>query len=130
MQKPMATRHQYGDLNFSEGGAEDSFSGYEDALRAAADKFNVGSVYVRPTVRKGGVLPGDNGIMPTRNMWYGVIHANLSPVGLTAGQTYLFQTAGNPVGWAGDAPLDLQPGMVRAAPWRRNAPGSVRGVNE
>ncbi len=125
-QNEPACRKQYGALNYSEGGTPDEYGGWESALRDAATKFNVGSVYVNSTADKGGVKAGDNGLMPTRNMWYGVLHANLAPVGLTAGQTYLFQAAGNPNAWAGDTPVDLQPSTVRAAPWLRVTRANVR----
>lgn len=122
-------RKQYGALNYSEGGYDhDPFAADEKAMGspAAAESFNTGKVYVNTRRQVGGVSPGDNGMMPTRNMWYGVIGAILRPVGLTQGQTMLFQDAANPVGWAGDTPIDLQPATTRAAPWRRQALSPVR----
>jgi hypothetical protein len=65
----------------------------------------------------GGVRPGDNGILQTNNMYYGIMRASLSPNGITPGQTYLAQWAGTPTRYDGDAPLELQPAVNRPAPW-------------
>jgi hypothetical protein len=132
MNKP-AVRKQYGLFNYAEGGTPDFFGQYEEELRSGAESFNTGEVYKTTPVQVGGVRAGDNGMMLTRNMWYGVLHAVASPSGtasgITPGQTYLSQWAGTPTNWAGDTPLDLQSSPVRAAPWRRQLQtGNPRGT--
>jgi hypothetical protein len=114
-----ATRLQYGEFNFSEGGASDRWGGYEDALRTGADEFNTGHVYDIPTTGVGGVRPGDNGILFRQGQYLGVLRATLAPSGITPGQTYLARQSS---GWPGDTPLDLQAQVRRPAPWRKGTP--------
>lgn len=113
-----AVRKQYGAFNYSEAGAVDRFEGWEMALRQGAGEFNVGKVYDTPPAR-GGVREGDNGILYRAGQYLGVLRATLSPSGITPGQTYLAQNAGNPNGYQGDTPLDMQAQIVRPAPWRK-----------
>lgn len=118
--KKLATRHQYGQLNYSEGGTPDEFGGYEDALRAVARKVNVGNVYVIPQKQVGGVLARDNGILRSNHPFRGILRANLIPSGVAGSFTYLNQWAGTPTRWDGDTPLTLQQQNTRDAPWLAN----------
>ena len=146
MQQP-ATRKQYGKLNYSEGGAADRWADYELALRGGASSFNTGAVYsdyepvpgnlpstnvpMETTTQEGfmGIPVGalHNGIMRTRNMFYGILGAAFTPQksGITAGQTYLAQWAADPLVYRGDAPLGLQPTLYANAPWLQNNGGTV-----
>jgi hypothetical protein len=129
----MAMRKHYGELNYSEGGTPDYFGDYESALRAGAQRFNVGAVYSVPRVTRGGVFAGDNGILPTWGMaqrwhWMGVFNAAYNPSGLP-NQTVLSQWGATPTRWDGDAPLALQSSNTRTAPWLRSpALGNARRI--
>lgn len=114
-----ATRKQYGELNFSEGGSSDRFDGWEMAMRQGASEFNVGRVYEIPSEQRGGVRAGDNGILYRAGQYLGVLRATLAPSGVTPGQTYLGPSS--TTAWDGDTPLDLQAQVQRPAPWRKGA---------
>lgn len=121
-----ATRKQYGAFNYSEAGAPDRFSDFEDAFRGGASEFNVGSVYETAPAR-GGVRAGDTGILAAKQVggqgvgpvqqFMGVLRATLAPSGVTPGQSYVGPASTN--AWGGDTPLDLQAQIKRPAPWRK-----------
>jgi hypothetical protein len=118
---PPATRKQYGALNYEKAGAVDRFYQFEDALVTGRQHMNQGQVYVRNAKQTGGVLPGDSGLIPTLNMFYGVLRASFRPVGINQGQRYLNQWQETPAYYPGDAPLRLAVRNQNAAPWIRRA---------
>lgn len=128
--EPPATRLQYGANNFSGATAPDRFSSYEEAMRNARERVNAGAVYANNAQQQGGVRPGDAGMRPTRDMYYGVLRANLRPSGFSGTVGYYNQWQQTPTRWDGDAPVQMQPRTQRNAPWlRRSARGPVRVVH-
>jgi hypothetical protein len=112
-----AVRLQYGRYNYSEAGAPNRWAALQSFLRAAADAFNVGKVYVTAKAC-GGVRAGDTGILPTLDAFGGVLRVTAAfPSGIATMNTYLAQWAETPTNWAGDTPLDLQPQPNPRAPW-------------
>lgn len=125
--EPPATRLQYGANNFSGATAANRFADVQDAMRSARPRINAGRVYETNATQTGGVRPGDAGMRPTRDMWYGVYRANLRPSGFSGSSLYYNQWQQTPTRWDGDAPVQMQPAQQRNAPWlRRAARGPAR----
>jgi hypothetical protein len=118
MDKP-AVRKQYGAFNYSEAGAPDRWSAWEDSMRSGASEFNVGKVYEIPSEQRGGVRPGDNGILYHAGQFMGVLRATFAPSGVSGKLAYTDQWSGSPQAYQGDTPLDLQAQIKRPAPWRK-----------
>ena len=115
-----AVRLQYGAFNYSEAGAPNRWAAFQSFLRAAADAFNVGKVYVTAPAA-GGVLAGDTGILRSNDPFVGILRVTADfPSGIARGNTYLAQWAETPYKWSGDTPLDLQVQPSPDAPWLKS----------
>lgn len=114
-----AARAQYGQLNYSEGGTPDFFAEWEGHLVASAPHMNAGRVYEMTDVcppNANGQCGARGGLMPTRDMYYGVFRA------LTFGGFGIPTYLSNPdlTNWSGDAPVALQPTTANPPPWVKN----------